>query len=295
MAEESVNAFSAETTSNDKTIMLGIKRNRRDFKDYSMFMGGLDITHRNIDMLDPLRTNFVRIFITQLPKFMEVKDLEFAKRFKHYVEMGFVGIDGIANTTMETEEVTGGYAGNKFKVPNVVKDETDNVTIKIYELTGSPVREFIDTWVTGISDPLTGLSHYHGFISDTCHFSAKNHTMEMFYVSTDPTGRDDAIEYACMFVNMFPIEVKKDHFNYESGTHPVVQIDIPFTANRYESPQINRICKKLLEKYRILRDYLNFQSGYSDSDISGMEDYTQHVSRGWEEENKNANSTPENG
>ena len=77
-----------ETTPGDKTIMLNLKRNRRDFKSYSMFMGGLDVTHKNIDMLDPLRTNYVRIFITQLPKFMMDKDKEFAMRFKHYVEMG---------------------------------------------------------------------------------------------------------------------------------------------------------------------------------------------------------------
>lgn len=269
MATSYMTNRTAGYASSDKTIMLNCKRNRRDFKTYSMFMGGLDVTHRNIDMLDPLRTNYVRIFITQLPKFMMDKDKEFCLRFKHYVEMGFVGIDGIANTTMDTEEVTGGYAGNKFKVPNVVKDETDTVTIKLYELTGSPVREFIDTWVTGISDPLTGLAHYHGWISDTCHFSASNHTMEMFYVATDPTGRDDAIEYACLFANMFPTEVKKDHFNYEAGTHPVVQIDIPFTANRYESPQINEVAHNLLKKYRIVRDYLNFQSGY---DADGFSD-----------------------
>ena len=80
----------------------------------------------------------------------------------YLIELGFTGIDGIADTTMETEELTGGYAGNKFQIPNVVKDETDSLTIKVYEFSGSPIREFIDTWMTGISDPLTGLSHYHG-------------------------------------------------------------------------------------------------------------------------------------
>ena len=268
-------------TETNKTIQLNIKSNKKDFAEYSLFMGGLDVTHRNIEYLDPLRTNFARIFIVQMPKFMEVKNKDAAKRFKHYVEMGFIGLDGIANTTMDTEEITGGYAGNRFKVPSIVKDETDTVTIKLYELTGSPVREFIDTWITGIADPLTGLAHYHGFISDTCSFSAKNHTMEMFYVVTDPTGREDAIEYACMFANMFPTEVKKDHFNYESGSHPVVQLDVPFVANRYESPQINEIAHALLQKYRILRDYLNFHSGYTTSDISSeSNDYANQ--RSWE-------------
>ena len=157
-----------------KSIQQNIKQNTKDFHEYSLFMGGLDVTAKNIDQLDPLRTNFVRIFITRLPRFMTKMDMDACKRFKHLCEMGFVGIDGIQNTTMDTEEVTGGYAGNRFKIPGVVKDDTDSVTIKLYEFSGSPIREFIDTWMTGISDPLTGLSHYHGYISDTCTFKASN-------------------------------------------------------------------------------------------------------------------------
>lgn len=264
-----------------KSIQQNIKQNTKDFHEYSLFMGGLDVTAKNIDQLDPLRTNFVRIFITRLPRFMTKMDMDACKRFKHLCEMGFVGIDGIQNTTMDTEEVTGGYAGNRFKIPGVVKDDTDSVTIKLYEFSGSPIREFIDTWMTGISDPLTGLSHYHGYISDTCTFKASNHTMEMFYVATDPTGREDGIEYACMFANMMPTEVKKDHFNFEPGSHPAVQIDVPFTANRYESPQINEIAKALLAKYKILRDYLNFNSGYSTADIAAMENFTPRIQEGW--------------
>lgn len=271
--------------------MMNLKQNNRDFSEYSIFLGGLDVTSKNIDQLDPLRGNFSRIFIIRLPRFMEVMDSAEAKRFKHYVEMGYVGLDGVQNTTMDTEEVTGGYAGNRFRVPNVVKDETDTVTLKLYELTGSPVRRFIDTWMTGISDPLTGLAHYHGYISETCEFKASNHTMEMIYVCTDATGREDCIEYACMFANMMPTEIKKDHFNFEPGTHPVVQIDVPFTANRYESPQINEIAKALLAKYKILRDYLNFQSGYSTSDISAMDDYGQNIIAGWSNADTNQTAT----
>ena len=264
-----------------KSIQQNIKRNEKDFSEWSLFMGGLDITAKNIDQLDPLRTNFVRIFITRLPKFMLDMDTAASKRFKHIVEMGFVGIDGIQNTTMDTEEITGGYAGNRFKIPGVVKDDTDSVTIKLYEFSGSPVREYIDTWMTGISDPLTGLSHYHGYISETCRFKASNHTMEMFYVVTDPTGHENGIEYACLFANMMPTEVKKDHFNFEPGTHPAVQIDVPFTATRYESPQINEIAYALIRKYKILRDYLNFDSGYSADDIAAMDDYNIKIKSGW--------------
>lgn len=254
-----------------KSIQQNIKRNTKDFSSYSLFMGGLDVSTKNIDQLDPLRGGYNRIFITRLPRFMEIQDLDAAKRFKHLIELGFVGLDGIANTTMETDDVTGGYAGNKFQIPTIVRDETDSVTIKVYEFSGSPLREFLDTWMTGISDPLTGLSHYHGVISETCEFKASNHVMEMFYVATDPTGM--GIEYACMLSNMMPKEINKNHFNYEPASHPAVQIDIPFTATRYESPQINEIAKALLDKYRILRDYLDFNSGYDVSQINALPNY----------------------
>lgn len=254
-----------------KSIQQNIKRNTKDFSQYSLFVGGLDVSVKNIDQLDPLRGGFSRIFITRLPRFMEIQDLDVSKRFKHLLELGFVGVDGIGNTTMETEDITGGYAGNKFQIPTIVRDETEQITIKVYEFSGSPIREYIDTWMTGIFDPLTGLAHYHGVISETCEYKASNHVMEMFYVATDPTGIN--IEYACMISNMMPKEVAKGHFNFEPGSHPAVQIDLPFTATRYESPQINEIAAALLDKYKILRDYLDFNSGYSTEAISALPDY----------------------
>lgn len=254
-----------------KSIQQNIKQNTKDFSMYSLFVGGLDISVKNIDQLDPLRTGYNRIFITRLPRFMESMDLDASKRFKHLVELGFVGIDGLGNTTMETEDITGGYAGNKFQIPSIMRDETEQVTIKVYEFSGSPIREYIDTWSTGITDPLTGLSHYHGMISETMEYKASNHVMEIFHVSTDPTGIN--IEYACLTCNMFPKDVAKQHFNFEPASHPAVQVDLNFTATRYESPQINEIAAALLDKYKILRDYLDFNSGYSTEDIQALPDY----------------------
>lgn len=254
-----------------KTIQSNIKRNTKNVEDYSLWLGGLDISSKNIDQLDPLRGGYARIFLVRMPRFMEILDNDLTKRFKHLVEMGFIGVSGIGNTTMEYENLTGGYAGNKFDIPSVCRDETDGITIRVYELSGSPIREFIDTWMTGISDPLTGLSHYHGVISETCTYKASNHVMEMFYVNTDPTGNE--IEYSCMFSNMMPKTVAKQHFEYEAGSHPAVQLDLDFTATRYESPQINEISAALLNKFKILRDYLNFNSGYSTADVDAMPSY----------------------
>jgi hypothetical protein len=255
-----------------KTIQSNIKRNTKDFSEYGLFMGGLDVTSKNIDQFDPLRTGFARIFITRMPRFMEVYLPEESKRIKHLIELGFTRFDGINDMQLETEDVTGGYTGSKFQVPSITRDETDGVTIACYEMSGSPIREYMETWMTGISDPLTGLSHYHGQINDqTMPFRASNHTMELFFVATDPTGIN--IEYCCMFANMMPRSVKRSHFNYESGSHPAVSIDLEFTASKYESPQINAIGAALLERFRILQNYLNFFAKYNANDINAMTPY----------------------
>ena len=254
-----------------KSIQQNIKQNTKDFAEYGLWMGGLDVSSKNIDQFDPLRTGYARIFVVRTPVFMRKMDPDATKRFKHLIEMGFTRFDGINDKTMDTTDITGGYVGAKFQIPSVVHDDTDTITISVQEMSGSPVREFVDTWMTGISDPLTGLSHYHGVLSDECPYKASNHTMEIIFVSTDPTGMD--IEYAAMFCNMMPKSVKISHFNYESGTHDAVSTDLEFTATKYESPQINTIAAALLDKYRILRDYLDFNSGYTTQNVADMETY----------------------
>ena len=236
------------------TIQSNIKQNTKDFGEYGLFMGGLDVSVKNIDQFDPLRTGYSRIFILRLPRFMELFDAELSKRFKHLFEFGFTRIQGVSDTTLDTEDVSGGYTGNKFQVPSIAKSEDNGVTVSLYEFSGSPIRQFVDTWMTGISDPLTGHAHYHGVMSEDCQFKASNHVMECIYVVTDPTGHEDGIEYACMFSNMMPKSVKKSHFDYDSGAHPAVTVDLEFTGTRYESPQINEVAYALIKKYKVLRD-----------------------------------------
>lgn len=251
-----------------KTLQTGIKSHQMDMTKYSLFVGGLNVKKEALQQYDPLVTGVARLFIVKVPRFLKKLLPNATRDFKHLLEYGFVSVDGIQNTTLDFGQITGGAAGRQFDVATIAKDETTSVTIKVYEFAGSPVREYLDMWITGISDPQTGLGHYHGAISAEIPYAAVNHTAEAIYVHTGPTGRDDDIEYACMFANMIPKSVKKDHFNYESGTHEIVQTDIEFTCVKYESPQINEVAKALLQKYNILRDYLEFKSGYTVDEIN---------------------------
>ncbi|MMZ42323.1 hypothetical protein D1872_38440 [compost metagenome] len=254
------------------TLQSNIRQPKTNMESYSLFMGGLNAKNGALAQYSPLKTGYARIFFVRMPAFMKAIMPNKTKSFRHIMEYGFTGVDGIQNLTMDYEQMTGGYSGRSLDVATVAKDETNEITVKLYEFQGSPVREYTNMWLTGISDPYTGLGHYHGAMDRdaTLQYSQANHTAEAIYVQTDPTGRENGIEYACMITNMMPKSVKMDHFNYEAGTHAIVQTDVTFTALKYESPQINEIAKALIARYKVMRDYLEFQSGFSIADVNAM-------------------------
>ena len=256
-----------KTRDSHRSLQSNIKNNNKDLTKYSLFLGGLNVKAKALEQYNPLKTGYTRIFVVQMPKFMNRILPIASKNFKHMIEYGFKSIDGIQNLTMEYEAITGGYAGRSFEIPTILKDETNAITIKLQEMSGSPVREYIEMWLSGISDPHTGLCHYHGALDkDSATGNAgmeaiqANQVAEMIYVSTDNTGRE--IEFACLLSNMIPKVVKRDHYNYESGTHNAVEYDVEFTCTMYTSPDVNEVAKLLLDKYKILTNYLDFKSDY---------------------------------
>jgi len=252
------------------TLQDNIHRSNTSIVNCAYWLGGTDTTNAALEQYDVLRTGYGRLFILRMPAYVEFLLKEETEKFKHMLEFGNVGFDGIQGYTTEFQSLTAGYVGNTVEIPTNVKDDTTSFTIKIYETQGSLIRTYIDFWITGVVDPFTGLSHYHGARevddnSSSYVLSQANHTMEALAVSTDPTGEEP--EYSCLLTNMFPKSSDHSHFNYEPGEHNLVQVSIEFTANKYMSAQINYIGMVALKKFAIMRNYLNMYSGYSAADI----------------------------
>jgi hypothetical protein len=264
------------------TLQSNIKNySENDFiTNYSLFMGVVDTTNPALKVYDPLKNGRGRIFFLRMPEFLNIIMEKETKRVRHMLEYGFTKIDGIGDLTLETESMTGGHAGKQITMPTLAKDDTNSINIGLYEFAGSPVREYIDMWITGISDKETGYSTYHGLCdpnivkerygADTpvLPYSQRNHTAEAIYLTTDPTGLSSGIEYCCLLTNMFPTQSNRSHFNYSAGESSMVQIDIPFSCNKYESAQINQLGKWLLERQSVLKSSLDFQTQYTQADIS---------------------------
>lgn len=249
-------------------------------KNYSLFLGSVDTTHEALHAYDPLKNGRGRIFFLRMPTFMRKLFPNRTAIVRHMFEYGFTKVDGLGDLTLETETMTGGYVGKQVPLPSLSKDDTNQITLGMYEFAGSPIREYIDMWITGISDKETGYSTYHGLCdpnrvrelglseTDVLDYAQYNHTAEAIYVTTDPTGLSKGIEYACLLTNMFPTSSTRSHFNYNSGESNLVQIDVPFACNKYESGKINEIAKLLIDKYQTLKSSVDFNSGYTSDDIA---------------------------
>lgn len=269
-----------------KTLQSNIK-NYKDYKSditkYSLFLGGLNATHQALEQYDPLTTGYSRIFFLRMPYFMESIMPEETKNIRHLLEYGFTKIDGIGNIDLETEQIQGGYSGRSFDVATTSKEGTQSITISLYEFSGSPLREYIDMWITGISDPYTGLGTYHGAKKDgiIIPYNQSNHVAEAIYVVTDPTGKGSEkdikgktynhIEYACLLTNMMPKSSPHNHFNYNSGEHSIVTVDLEFTCVKYQSPQINEVATLLVDRFDVLSSYLDFKSAYSETEVNSKD------------------------
>ena len=248
-------AMTIQSSTNDVVV-----RNTKNFNNFSYFLGGIDVTDQNLDQFTPYIRGVSRFFVHKLPLFMlmfDTGDNNMNDRFKSYLETGYTSVDGIGDITMEFTEFEGGFAGQRYSTVSMSRDETESITVQLYELTGSPIREYLDTWITGVRDPRSGIAHYHGMIAQgKCEYSERNHTMEAFYVNLDPTAQK--IEYVAMFAHMMPTRVPKAHLNYEKGNHDNAQLDIEFRTTKYESPAINDVGWWYINNSRVNYNYLDF-------------------------------------
>lgn len=275
--ENRLSGFTAEnkeayTTQTSVTNSGYMKRNTKDYNDLSYFISGIDVTQQNLDQLTPYIPGVARLFMHRTPLFMEVGFPNLTRNFKSYIETGYKSVSGIDSLQADFTAIDGGFAAQSFENISKVTDGSNTITVELWEQTGSPVREYIETWMTGVRDPRSGIAHYHGLVETPNNstggsrvpYAEKNHTAEFVYYTLDPTAH--YIEYACMWAHCFPKEVPKDHLNYASGNRDAVSMSIPFSGTKYESRYINDLAIYYLIADQLEYNYLNFNP-----DVSGLD------------------------
>lgn len=246
-----------------KTLQDNIKTYKETaakLKKYSLFMGGTNNKNEVLARYPAQQTGYNRIWMVRRPPFLVKAIPEKLNRFKHLLEYANTGVSGLSDVTIDTDSVTGGHRGRGYEVPIAYNDNTSIFSIKLTEFSGSPVRDVINFWISGVLDNSTNITHYHGN-KGKLEYNIANEFAQFIYVLTDRTGA--AIEYACLLANCFPKSINLDPYNFTPQTHDLVETTIEFTCNKFESPQINDLAKHLLRNSLLLSNSLNFQSGYS--------------------------------
>jgi len=253
------------------TIQTNAKTNTKDYSQFSYFLGGIDVTQQNLEQFTPYIQGVSRLFLFSAPRYMQSEYPQMTKRFRSLIETGYTRVSGISDISVDFVDFEGGFNGDKFSTVSQARDDTDTLTVTLYEQTGSPVREFIETWVTGVRDIRSGIAHYHGALKDfesTIRYGEKYHTAEFVYLTLDPTAME--LEYACLFASAFPTKVPKDHLNFEAGNRGNVAMDLDFRTKKYESPAINNVGRYYLDASSIEYNYLKFNPNISQADVRAV-------------------------
>lgn len=245
------------------TIQSGIKNSTADMTNYALFLGGTNVVNEVLQVYDPLKTGYGRLFMVKKPIFLQKTIPNKLKQFKHILEYGNTAVQGLNDIQVQFNPIQGGYTGKSFEIPSYASDDTSTFTVTVYEFSGSPVREVLHSWINGTTDLMTGLAHYNGCDESIARIQA-NQTAEFIYISTDNTG--EKVEYACLFANCFPRGINTSAFNYTSGEHNLVESQIEFSCTKYESIQVNKVAAALLNKFKVLTNSVNFYSGYDPKD-----------------------------
>ena len=233
----------------------GVEATRRDLLQSRLWKGVPQLSIEQLNAFEAAYTGHQFLFVCTVPAFMTTgiyRDTNMhqeMKNLKAIIERASTGFSGPSPITAEFDTQNDGYGRKLDHVVKVTKEQSD-ITLRLHEFAGLPVKNAIETWLTGIYDYRSEHGHYHGNLGIPGGWCLANHTMSLLVVQVDPSWTE--IQDAAFYYNMIPREVPFDHFNWEKGEHQIVQdYDITFTCNEERSPAIMYAAEKYMNN-RIL-------------------------------------------
>jgi hypothetical protein len=177
-------------------------------------------------------------------------DYLFLNGFRALTQRTFLALSGLASIELATVAQNYGFANNEYQIAAGITKGNTEFTIRFQEYSGSPIRNSIAHWVSGIRDPETGVATYPQW---TGTYGAAYHTGQLLYIMTRPdadlnqlqsgslkaTSQRNIIEFAALWTGVFPTRIPMDHLNYEQGTHDVATVEVPFKGVFHMSKNVN--------------------------------------------------------
>lgn len=222
----------------------------KNLTQYTAFRGVTDFTQ--IGQFNPFETGYSFLSVISMPKFIDVlaeknDDIKALRAsFKHILEYEFKGLNGLPNLDGQTGTISDGI--NELQYINQVRMDTSiQVSMDVYEKSGSTVTKFSEYYLTGIKDRMTQAKTYHGLIqANQLAPGLENEVFTMLYYVTDNTML--RLERAVLLCNCQLTSAELGSlYNSTKGNIDNVTLTLNFNAFPVYGVEVDKAAKSLLE------------------------------------------------
>jgi len=222
----------------------------RNLLSSRLWHGVPQLSVEQMSMFEAAYTGHTFIFVIDVPKFMtegiyENKNMhQEMKNLKAIIERGSTGFSGAQNIIANNQDQEDGAGRKVSHIVSVTKDQ-GNISLRLHEFAGLPVKNACESWLTGIYDYRSQHGNYHGNLGITNGWCLANHTMSILVIQVTPDWT--TIQDAAFYFNMVPTEVPFQHFDWTKGEQTIVDdYDLEFFANEERSPAIMYAAEKYM-------------------------------------------------
>jgi hypothetical protein len=191
----------------------------------------------------------------------------------------------------------GGFAGRSISIPTTQNTQgQQSLTITVSEMVGRPIATVHNMWVDGISDPITGLTHYQGQVAgsyDTSDGMFKRvftpngsqnsqafepspayEVAEFLVMALDRSGA--RCEAAALALGCYPqTKLNGTILNSNAtGSSEIERYQITFNCQFVQSTFVNDIANRYVKQFAIFGNSMNLNPGVGDAFFKTVNDTT---------------------
>lgn len=279
------------------SLQSGIREYNGDLSQYTGMLGGLTPDVHTLRSLNPETTNRVICVMYRGPYFLmhyfgngsnAYTNKEFAT-YKKIIEYYNTGINcNFGDRSLGSVNLQGGFAARTIPIPTTQNaNGSQSLQITVPELVGRPVANFHNMWIDGISDEITGLTHYQGLVAGSVTqegiasriFNSPNsestpealdpspawEVAEFLVIALDRSGA--RVEGAAMALGCIPAQkVGYDIFNSNpTGGSQIQSLTLQYNCQFVQSAFVNDLATRYVRQFAIFGNSLNLNPGAGDA------------------------------
>ena len=281
------------------SLQSGLRQYTQNLQPYTGMLGGLTPDVHTLRALNPLTTNRVICVMYRVPWFLlqyfggrngnaysDYSPLMTYKKCLEYFNQGITCQLGDGALTPATYQ--GGFAGRTIALPTTQNTQgNQTLQINVTEMVGRPIATVHNMWVDGISDPITGLTHYQGQVAGS--FNKSTHMYERVFEPNEnqnsqafePSPAYEVAEFlvmaldrsgarceaAALALGCYPQAKLNGQIlsSNATGSSQLEQYQITFNCQFVQSTFVNDIANRYVKQFAIFGNSMNLNPGVGDA------------------------------